>query len=158
MDPNEESARLEQIFAQAGQVPQPDPRQPSDPVLTEMVRLAQERSAARGDALEPYLADWIRRGLPRLQVAHYLAAAGLGREEGLALEARIRARVESRLRRKAYASLGQGATLIALGAAAAVSKVLPIWALLLIVAVCLGLWRIALGLQQLRRLAPPPED
>lgn len=158
MDANEESARLKQIFAQAGQVPLPDPRQPSDPILTEMVRLAQERSAARNEALEPYVAEWIRRSLPRIQVARYLAAAGLGLEEAAALEARVRARVETRLRRKAYAQMGQGVTLIALGAAAAVSKVIPVWALLLIVAASLGFWRIALGMQQLRRLAPPPED
>ena len=153
----EETAAIAALFAQPRQIPVPDPLAPSDPLFTEMVRLAGRPASEREETLEPYLAEWLERGVERLQVARYLAAAGLSFEEAAAFEAAVRARVAERMRRHARAQIYGGVALLAAGLAVAAFKLLPIWALVLACFSLAGGVSLAQGIRLLRRVTPPPE-
>ena len=97
--------KIAEIFANAGLVPQPHPNLPSDPVMTEMVRLKSLPPHERREALEPHMEGWIQRGAETLDVARYLAAAGLTYEEAALLENLIRTRVRSEWQSRARTEL-----------------------------------------------------
>jgi hypothetical protein len=92
---------IAEIFANAGLVGQPHPNLPSDPVLTEMVRLKSLPFRERNEALEPYMESWIQRQADTISVARYLAAAGFTYEEAAQLENLVRSRVRAEWEQKA---------------------------------------------------------
>jgi hypothetical protein len=56
-----------------------------DPILTEMFELLDAEDDERDEALVPYILNWTAAGISDVQIARYLAAAGLSRDEAATL-------------------------------------------------------------------------
>jgi hypothetical protein len=150
--------RIDEIYAYGGQVPIPDPRLPSDPIFTEMVRLSSQPERVRDEALEPHLMGWVDRGMDRLTIARYLAAAGLTRREGEELEATVRVRMAGSMRIEAYASMLGGLSLFAAACWVMIDRVFPFWGILGVVLAATALVSMLRGAQLLRRSVPASRE
>jgi len=155
--------KITEIFANAGLVPQPHPNLPSDPVLTEMVRLKSLPFRERNEALEPYMESWIQRQAETLSVARYLAAAGFSYEESAQLENLVRSRVKSewqqRARMEAIRALGAFLAAGILILVEALSKAsFPGYGVVLIVLCAIGIGSIVRSMRLNRRITAVPEE
>jgi len=154
---------ITQIFAQAGQVPQPDPRAPSDPVLTEMVRLQSLQITERSEALEPYFEGWLESGKDRLSIARYLAAAGLTMEQAVQLEDHVLSRVKEAVRKQARKEMSIGLALMG-GAlvfgtfSMLASSKFPGWGIVLIACMVAGAASFYRGVRLMRRITAIGDD
>ncbi len=146
---------IKRIYAAGTQVFAPDPRQPSDPVFTEMVRLASLQPETRRRELEPYMLAWLDMRTDRLTVARYLATSGLTYEEAEALEAVARQGLNKSIRLEAYTGVCAGLALFIAGAWVAILRVFPFWGLMCCVLAAAGLTSLARGIGLMRRIAPP---
>lgn len=149
---------IDEIYAYRGHVPIPDPRLPSDPIFTEMVRLSSQPERVRDEALEPHLMGWMDRGMDRLTIARYLAAAGLTRKEGEDLEATVRVRLAGSMRMEAYASILGGLALFGAGCWVMIDRVFPFWGILGVVLSSAALVSMLRGAQLVRRSVPTSHE
>ncbi|MCZ7645575.1 MAG: DUF2007 domain-containing protein [Planctomycetota bacterium] len=154
-DASGREAALREAFARNEALSVPDPRAPSDPLLTEMARLSALPKGERREALEPYLRAWIEEGAGPLTAAKYLAAAGLSLEEAADLEHGVRARLHTLTRAQGRARVAGGLALWAAAGALGWFKLLPIWGLLCVAFGIGGAVVFLDGIRLLRRLTPP---
>ena len=149
---------IQQIYAQGGEVPAPHPDQPTDLVLTDMVRLKALPPAERTESLEPYVERWLEHGETRLKVATYLAAAGLTLEDAEQLEHLVGTRVKEEYRQRARTEFIQMAGLIGAGGVALWLGRFPGWGLALI-GIGVGiLVKFSRAMRLLRRITAVGED
>lgn len=155
--------QIAQIFAHAGQIPQPHPNLPSDLVMTEMVRLQSVPAQERNEALEPYMESWIQRGADALTVARYLAAAGLTHDDAAQLENLVRTRVAAEWRGRAridfFRAIGAFAAAGILMMIETISRAsFPGYGIVLIAFCALGMALLTRSIRLMRRVTAAPEE
>jgi hypothetical protein len=154
---------IAQIFSHSGEVPQPDPREPSDPVFTEMVRLQSFPITERSEKLEPYFEGWLESGKDRLSIARYLAAAGLTMDQAVALEDHVLNRVRDEIKKQAKKEIVIGIALMAVGVVFGSFSMLaankfPGWGLVLVGCLVSGAMSFYRGVRLMRRVTSVADD
>ncbi|MCY3023926.1 MAG: DUF2007 domain-containing protein [Planctomycetota bacterium] len=99
-------------------------RERQDTALMEMFSLREEDPAERDERLVERVGEWLLDGMPAMQVAKYLAAAGLTQDEAEALVAAVAARQREVFERKNAALWRTGVILVVLGALGAAATLL----------------------------------
>ena len=147
------------VFARGAEAPLPDPRGPSDALLTDMVALRVLPPRERAEALEPYLERWRAQNFDALTVARYLALAGLELGEACELDDLVASRVRADWRTRAQrdvnrgiASIAAGLLVFALGTSAGSN--FPVWGIVLLVCAAVGFRLLFRGIRTMRRITP----
>ncbi len=156
-------ANIEAIFASGGAHQHLSPHAPSDVILADMVRIQALAAHERLEALEPYLEGWHARQKDPIEIAYYLAAAGLSFDEACALDESVRSRARGQLKLRARHDVIRGLALIVAGLVSlilgeCIDPHFPAWAIVLMVCTIGGVSLLARGLRLQRRITPISDE
>lgn len=156
-------ANIEAIFASGGAQQHLSPHAPSDAILADMARINALPPAEKFEALEPYLEGWQSRRKDPVEIAYYLAAAGLTFDEACALNQSVQTRAREHLRLRARHDIIRGVALLAAGVVSLILGVcidphFPAWGIVLLLCAIGGATMLVRGLRLQRRITPLSDE
>jgi hypothetical protein len=162
MDNSDQPANIEALFS-GSRVERPGPNAPSDALLAEMARIRALPGPERNEALEPHLERWHARHAGPLEIAWYLAAAGLNFDEACVLDHSVRTRASDELRVRARHDVIRGVALLVVGlltfaGGSFLDPHFPVWGVVLLMALFAGGRLLMRGLRTQRRITPLSDE